>query len=63
MIPLERFKELLGEDAAHLSIEEIERIRDLEYTIADALFEKWLIQRTQIIKTKLENSDNQEYTG
>ncbi len=60
MISLERFKELLGKDAADLTIEEVERIRDLEYIIADALFEKWLNQRTQIIKTKLENSDIQE---
>ena len=61
MISLESLKELLGKDAAHLSIEEVERIYDLEYKIADALFERWLNHRAEIIKTKLDDSRNKSY--
>jgi hypothetical protein len=56
MIDLLDFKALLGEKASDLSEAEVERIRELEYQIADALFEKWLSQRIKIPKTELEKS-------
>lgn len=54
MIELLEFKELLGEDSESLTDEEVEHIRELEYQIADALFENWLSQRTLTPKNKLE---------
>jgi hypothetical protein len=57
MIDLLEFKALLGNEATNLPIEEIERIRELEYVIADALFENWLNQRGLNSKSKLDNID------
>jgi hypothetical protein len=42
MIPLHDFKNLLGVASADLTDEEIERIREVEYGLADAIFERWL---------------------
>jgi hypothetical protein len=56
MIELLEFKELLGEESDNLTDIEIKRIRDLEYQIADALFENWLSQRTITPKNELANS-------
>jgi hypothetical protein len=54
MIGLLEFKELLGEEAASLTDVQVERIRDLEYQIADALFENWLRQHSLASKIDLE---------
>jgi hypothetical protein len=56
MIALVDFKALLGDRASNLSEIEVERIRDLEYQIADALFESWLSQRAKTSKTELEKN-------
>jgi hypothetical protein len=45
MIHLHEFKKLLGADASDLSDAEIERIRDLEYRLADIVFDAWLRKR------------------
>lgn len=56
MIGLLEFKELLGEEAANLTDAEVERIRELEYLIADTLFEDWLNQRSLASKRNLEKT-------
>lgn len=45
MIALDEFKKLLGNAAEGLSDAEIESIRELEYRIADAVFDVWLRER------------------
>ncbi|MDO8490238.1 MAG: hypothetical protein Q7S47_02365 [bacterium] len=45
MISLDKFKILLGPLAEGLSDGEIERIRGVEYQLADAFFEQWLRKR------------------
>jgi hypothetical protein len=45
MIPIPKFKILLGPAAAGLSDAEVERIRDLEYRFANLIFEAWLRKR------------------
>lgn len=62
MIGLPEFKELLGEEAVSLTDTEVERIRDLEYQIADALFEDWLRQRSIVSKKNLEGNTINVYT-
>lgn len=48
MIPLHEFITLLGPAAAGLTDAEIERIRDVEYGFADAIFEMWLRERNAL---------------
>lgn len=45
MIPVDKFRDLLGEEADGLTNKQIEEIRDLEYRIADAVFDLWLRER------------------
>lgn len=45
MIDLDTFRELLGSTAEHFSDEEVERIREVEYGLADAIFDRWLRKR------------------
>ena len=45
MISLVEFKQLLSPAARALSDKEIERIREVEYGFADAIFEMWLRDR------------------
>jgi hypothetical protein len=45
VISLDEFKKLLGTAADGLSDAEIEKIRELEYRIADATFDIWLRER------------------
>lgn len=48
MIDLVEFRQLLGPAAHELSDKEVERIRDVEYGFADAIFEMWLRDRNAI---------------
>ncbi len=41
MIPLPKFKELLGQEAHGLTDEEIEQIRDAQYQLAELAFGVW----------------------
>ena len=45
MIDLVEFRQLLGPAGRDLSDEEVERIREVEYGLADAIFERWLRRR------------------
>lgn len=45
MIDLITFRQLLGPSADVLSDDEVERVRAIEYGIADAIFESWLRKR------------------
>lgn len=45
MIDLSAFRTLLGPAAENLTDEEIERIREVEYGMADAIFDRWLRKR------------------
>lgn len=45
MIDLVEFRQLLGPAARELSDKEVERIREVEYGFADAIFERWLRRR------------------
>lgn len=45
MIDLIKFRQLLGPIAHDLSDEEVERIRETEYGLVDAIFERWLRKR------------------
>ena len=45
MISFREFKKLLGSAALNLSDVEIKRIRELEYQLADVLFDAWLQER------------------
>jgi hypothetical protein len=45
MIGLSDFRVLLGAAGEELSDQEVKRIRDVEYGIADAMFESWLRER------------------
>lgn len=42
MIPLPDFKNLLGKYAERLSEEQIKQLQNMEYQIADAIFDQWL---------------------
>ncbi len=51
MISLEKFRELLGEDAVGLTDKEIEEIRDAQYKIARLAFDKWAREKGLIKET------------
>ena len=42
MIPLPDFKNLLGKYAECLGEEQIKQLQNMEYQIADAIFDQWL---------------------
>ena len=42
MINLSKFKEILGEEARGLTDQEIEKIRDAQYKLAELAIEFWL---------------------
>jgi hypothetical protein len=44
-LSLTDFKQLLGPLTEQLTSEEIEWLRDAEYKLADAIFERWLRKR------------------
>lgn len=48
MIGLLKFRELLGQAAHGLTDEDIEHIREIEYGLADAIFEAWLHERNEL---------------
>ena len=41
MISLAKFKELMGDEARDMTDEEIEKIRDAQYKLAELAFEFW----------------------
>ncbi len=45
MISLEKFKDLLGEEARGLTDEEIEEIRDAQYKFAQLAFDEWVQEK------------------
>ena len=45
MIPVDKFRDLLGKEAKGMTDKEIEKVRDLEYQVADAVFDLWLRER------------------
>lgn len=49
MIPLQEFRKLLN-TKEHLSDAQVERIREVEYGFADAIFEMWLRDRNEATK-------------
>ena len=47
MITLPEFKNLLGTLADKMTDEQIGQLRDVEYAIADAIFDQWLPKRNK----------------
>jgi len=45
MLTLDQFKATLGSLASKLTDTEVERLRDVEYQIADAIIEQWVRER------------------
>jgi len=45
MIPLPKFKQILGDVAKNLSDEEIEKIRDAQRDLAEVVFEQWFKEK------------------
>jgi len=41
MIPITKFKELLGDEAKDMSDEEIEELRSCQYAWAEFIFDDW----------------------
>ena len=41
MIPLPKFKELLGDEAINMTDKKIEELRDAQYAWASLIFEDW----------------------
>lgn len=58
MIDLVKFKQLLGPAGRELPDVEVERIREVEYGFANAIFEMWLRDRNTI-STKKKDATNQ----
>lgn len=54
MIGLSEFRKLLGPTAEGFSDAKVERIREVEYGIADAMFERWLRKRNAQVAERLE---------
>lgn len=48
MISFDEFKKLLGPAADGLSDADIEHIRDIEYRLADIVFDDWLRKRNEL---------------
>ena len=42
MIPLDKYKKLLGETGESMTDEEIKKVRDLQYQLVDILFDSWV---------------------
>ena len=53
MISLPDFKKLLGSYAESLTDEQVKRLRDMEYQIADVIFDQWLSRRNEQLKQQL----------
>jgi len=47
MIPFTDFKKLLGPYGERLTDEQVKRLRDIEYQIANAIFDQWLPRRNK----------------
>lgn len=47
MIPLPKFKELLGYEAIDMMDEEIEKLRDHQYAWANLIFDDWLEKKNR----------------
>lgn len=54
MVPLAKFKELLGYEAKGMTDEEIEKIRDAQYGFARLAFEKWAKEKNLKVKSDFE---------
>lgn len=42
MIPLDKFKKLLGATGENMTDDEIKKVRDLQYQLVDLLFDSWI---------------------
>lgn len=42
MIPLDKFKKLLGATGENMTDDEIKKVRDLQYQLVDLLFDSWV---------------------
>jgi len=42
MIPLDKFKKLLGTTGENMTDDEIKKVRDLQYQLVDLLFDSWV---------------------
>lgn len=58
MLELFEFIQLLSPTARGLSDKEIERIRDVEYGFANAIFEMWLRDRNALSTNGIEATKN-----
>ena len=61
MISLPDFRELLGEAGHELTDEQVERVREIEYGLADAIFDQWLRKRNNS-KQPLARDDKMPHT-
>ena len=61
MYSFEEFKELLGPLGEKLTDEEIKHIMDMEYQIADAVFEKWLRKRNASVYNDIVPENEKRY--
>ena len=70
MIPLPDFKNLLGKYAESLNEEQIKQLQNMEYQIADAIFDQWLkkhnehrLEKAGNIAPSRHNVDTEENIG
>jgi len=52
MLPLSKYKKLLGEDVKGMSDEEIRQLRDAQYRAARLAFEKWKKERLGVLPAR-----------
>ncbi len=52
MIDLPAFRKLLGPTAESFTDEEVERIREVEYGLADAIFDRWIRKRNAWVQAQ-----------
>lgn len=47
MVPLPKFKELLGDEATNMTDKEIEKLRDHQYAWSNLIFDDWLEKKNR----------------
>ena len=58
MISIAKYREMLGEKSAVMSDEQLEKLRELQYQLADLIIDLWIKRQKQ--STMVDNSDFDE---